>query len=140
MQGMTERAVRKRIGLREVRGLQPGETIWDGAVAGFGARRQVGVVAYVLKARTQEGRQRWITIGRHGTPWTPDTARDEARRLLGEGVKGGDPAADKQSRRNALTVAELCNRYLTDAEAGRVLVRGGRPKKPATLASDRGRI
>ena len=137
---MTERAVRKRIGLREVRALQPGETIWDGAVAGFGARRQVGVVAYVLKARTQEGRQRWVTIGRHGAPWTPDAARDEARRLLGEVARGGDPAADKRFKRKALTMAELCNRYLADAEAGRVLVRGGRPKKPATLFSDRGRI
>jgi integrase len=137
---MTERAVRKRIGLREVRALQPGETIWDGAVAGFGARRQVGVVAYVLKARTQEGRQRWVTIGRHGAPWTPDAARDEARRLLGEVARGGDPAADKRFKRKALTMVELCNRYLADAEAGRVLVRGGRPKKPATLFSDRGRI
>ncbi len=137
---MAERAVRKRIGLREVRALQPGETIWDGAVAGFGARRQVGVVAYVLKARTQEGRQRWVTIGRHGAPWTPDAARDEARRLLGEVARGGDPAADKRFKRKALTMAELCNRYLADAEAGRVLVRGGRPKKPATLFSDRGRI
>ena len=131
---------RKRIGLREVRALRPGETIWDSSVTGFGARRQVGVVAYVLKARTQEGRQRWITIGRHGAPWTPDAARDEARRLLGEVVKGGDPAADKRSRRKALTVAELCNRYLADAEAGRVLVRGGRPKKVATVVSDKGRI
>ena len=55
-------------------------------------------------------------------------------------MKGGDPAADKQSRSKALTVAELCNQYLADAEAGRVLVRGGRPKKVATVVSDKGRI
>jgi len=42
------------------------------------------------------GRQRWLTIGLHGAPWTPDTARDEARRLLGEVVKGHDPAAAKE--------------------------------------------
>jgi integrase len=131
---------RKRIGLREVRALQPGETIWDNVVRGFGVRRQTDVAAYVLKTRTQEGRQRWITIGRHGAPWTPDAARDEARRLLGEVVKGGDPTVDKQFMRKALTVAELCNRYLADAEAGRVLVRGGRPKKVATVVSDKGRI
>ena len=82
-------AERKRIGLREVRALQPGETVWDGAVPGFGARRQtVDAVAYVLNYRTAEGRQRWHTIGRHGAPWTPDTAREEARRLLGEMAKG----------------------------------------------------
>lgn len=82
-------AERKRIGLREVRALTPGETVWDSAVPGFGARRQTGdAIAYVLKSRTAEGRQRWHTIGRHGAPWTPDTARDEARRLLGEVAKG----------------------------------------------------
>ena len=134
-------AERKRIGLREVRALKPGETVWDSAVAGFGARRQTGdAVAYVLKCRTAAGRQRWLTIGRHGAPWTPDAARDEARRLLGEMVKGTDPAAEKHDKRKAVTMAELCARYLGDAEAGRLLVRGGKPKKPATLLSDRGRI
>jgi len=132
---------RKRIGLREVRALQPGGTVWDAAVPGFGARRQNGAaVAYVLFYRTAEGRQRWQTIGRHGAPWTPEQARDEARRILGDVAKGTDPAAEKQAKRKVLTVAELCERYLADAESGRLLVRGGRPKKPLTLASDRGRI
>ncbi len=75
----------KRIGLREIRSLTPGEVVWDAAVPGFGARRQRGAaVAYVLKYRTVEGRQRWHTIGRHGAPWTPDLAREEAQRLLGD--------------------------------------------------------
>ncbi len=55
-------------------------------------------------------------------------------------MKGRDPATEKRARRDAPTVAELCQRYLADAEAGRVLVRGGRPKKPGTLEGDRGRI
>ena len=51
-----------RIGLREVRALKPGQVVWDGAVAGFGARRQQSAVAsYVLIYRTLEGRQRWHT-------------------------------------------------------------------------------
>ena len=50
---------------------------------------------YALKYRTGEGRQRWHTIGRHGAPWTPDTARNEAQRLLTEVVQGKDPAAQK---------------------------------------------
>ena len=74
----------KRIGLRKVRALEPSETVWDATVPGFGARRQKGnAVTYVLKFRTAEGRQRWHTIGRHGAPWTPETARDEAKRCLG---------------------------------------------------------
>ena len=132
---------RKRFGLRDVRALKPGETVWDAAVPGFGARRQKGdTVAYVLFYRTAEGRQRWQTIGRHGAPWTPEQAREEARRILGAVAKGADPAAEKQAKRRVVTVAELCERYLADAESGRLLVRGGRPKKPLTLASDRGRI
>ncbi|MGH7084986.1 MAG: integrase arm-type DNA-binding domain-containing protein, partial [Acetobacteraceae bacterium] len=134
-------AERKRIGLREARSLQPGETVWDSAVPGFHARRQKGpAVSYALFYRTAEGRQRWFTIGRHGAPWTPDLAREEARRILGEVVKGTDPAAEKRAKRHAITMADLCARYLADAEAGRVLVRGGQPKKPLTLANDRGRI
>ncbi len=133
-------AERKKIGLREVRALRPNEIAWDSAVPGFGARRQRDAVTYILKYRTAGARQRWHTIGRHGAPWTPDTAREEARRLLGEVVKGGDPAADKRAARDALTVGELCDRYFADAEAGRLLIRGGRTKKPRTLAADRGMI
>jgi hypothetical protein len=76
---------KQRIGLRQIRALKSGKTIWDVSLPGFGARRQRGnTVSYVLFYRTKEGRQRWFTIGRHGAPWTPDSARDEARRLLGE--------------------------------------------------------
>src|SRR5260370_42470809 len=104
---------RKRIGLKEVRALKPGDTVWDSAFTSFAARRQMGdAVAYFLKFRTVDGRQRWHTIGRHGAPWTPDAARDEARRLLGEVVKGDDPAAAKRAKRKAATVAELCDAYL----------------------------
>jgi integrase len=131
----------KRIGLREIRALAPAETVWDAAVPGFGARRQNGkAVAYVLKFRTAEGRQRWHTIGRHGAPWTPDTAREEAKRLLGSVAEGTDPATVKQSKRKAATVAELCDLYLVDAEAGRLLTRRKTSKKSTTLVSDRGRI
>jgi integrase len=132
---------RKRIGLREVRALGPRSDVWDSAVLGFGARRQVGeAVSYVLMYRTGEGRQRRFTIGRHGAPWTPETAREEARRLLGEIVRGGDPAAVKREAREAITIAELCDAYLADAEAGRLLTRRGQSKKASTLTIDRGRI
>jgi integrase len=133
-------AAGKRIGLREVRALRPNEIAWDSAVLGFGARRQRGAVIYVLKYRVAGTRQRWHSIGRHGAPWTPDTARNEARRLLGEVARGGDPAADKRAARHALTMSELCDRYLADAACGRLIIRGGRTKKPRTVAGDRGMI
>src|SRR4051812_22021592 len=134
-------ATTSRIGAKEIRNLGADCTLWDTRVAGFCARRRKSeAVVYALKYRTAEGRQRWHTIGRHGAPWTPDTAREEARRLLGEVVKGADPAGEKLAARHAVTVTELCRQYLADAEAGRLLVRGGRPKKPGTLVCDRGRI
>ncbi len=79
-------------------------------------------------------------IGRHGSPWTPEEARDRARRLIGMAKDGADPAAEKRAARNAQTVAQLCDAYLADAEAGRVLTRSKEPKKASTLAIDKGRI
>ena len=132
---------RKRIGLREIRALGPNEEVWDAAVAGFGARRQRSdAVAYVVMYRTAEGRLRRYTIGRHGAPWTPETARDEAKRILGIVADGGDPAAEKKAKRQAATVSELCDLYLADAEAGRLLTRRGVAKKASTLMTDRSRI
>ena len=115
--------------------------IWDSSLTGFGARRQSSTaVSYVLFYRTSEGRQRWYTIGRHGAPWTPDTAREEAKRLLGDVARRHDPADDQRAKRNAKTVAELCDLYLRDAESGRLLTRRHTPKKASTLTTDRGRI
>src|SRR5947209_18708777 len=122
-------AKQNRIGLRQVRALGPGETIWDASLSGFGARRQKSnAVSYVLFYRTKEGRQRWFTIGKHGAPWTPNTAREEAKRLLGDVAHQRDPAAEKRAARNAQTVAELCDLYFADAEGGR-LVTGRRHQK-----------
>lgn len=131
-----------RIGLREVRAIKPGQTVWDGSVIGFGIRRQRGaVVSFILQYR-HDGRRRMHTIGKHGSPWTPETARMEALRLLGEVVRGGDPAGDRQARRAALStsVSDLCDRYITDAEAGRLLTRRRVPKTPSTISTDRSRI
>jgi integrase len=134
-------ATKQRLGLRQVRALTPGAVIWDPTLPGFGVRRQRSeAVSYVLFYRTKEGRQRWYTIGRHGAPWTPESAREEAQRLLGGVASKGDPAAEKRAARNAQTVSDLCDLYLTDAEAGRLITRRRAPKKASTLETDRGRI
>ena len=57
------------------------------------------------------------------------TAREEAKRLLGQVVGGADPATEKKVTRKAKTVAELCDLYLGDAEAGRLLTRRKETKK-----------
>jgi integrase len=135
---MVERA---RIGLREVRALGLNEINWDTSVRGFHARRQRGpAVTYAVFYRTKEGRQRWHKIGRHGAPWTPEKAREEALSILGSVADGDDPAAEKRATRKATMVAEVCDAYLAEAEAGRVLTRSKEPKKASTLAIDKGRV
>jgi integrase len=100
---------------RDVDKLASGELIWDagkGSVTGFGARRQRGpAVTYVFKYRNAGG-QRWQTIGRHGSPWTPETARVEAKRLTGEIATGGNPARERDTRKAAPTLAEIAQRFL----------------------------
>jgi integrase len=68
--------------------IEAGTIVWDTRVIGFGARRQreAGGVHYVLKSKN-----RWHTIGRHGSPFTVEMARAEALRLLGLIVSGKDP-------------------------------------------------
>ncbi|HXX51181.1 MAG TPA: integrase family protein [Xanthobacteraceae bacterium] len=108
------------ITIRNVERLAPGESIWDAghkeAVRGFGCRRQSGAAVYVLKCRVL-GRQRFVTIGEHGSPWTPVTARREAKRLLGQAVTGKDPqAAKSQARQEAAdTVGRVAELYLAHA-------------------------
>jgi integrase len=132
------------IGLGDVRALARNQIIWDlgrGAVAGFGARRRHGdSVVYFLKYRNREGRQRWYKIGRHGAPWTPDSAREQAKKILGDIVHGADPAAERQDNRHTKTVAELCDDYMTAMKGGRILTRRGKAKKVSTIATDEGRI
>jgi integrase len=105
-----------RITKRTVDQLSPSSTdvlLWDADVKGFGVRcRSSGAKHYVLKLRIG-GRQRWLTIGRHGSPWTPDKARSEALRLLGLKSGGKDPASDRDHQKGVITVAELGSRFLT---------------------------
>jgi hypothetical protein len=96
-----------KITKRTVDGLKPGESDtfeWDDEIKGFGVRcRPSGAKTYLLKTRIS-GTQRWLTIGRHGSPWSPETARRQALKLLGEIVAGGDPAAQREKERMAATV------------------------------------
>jgi integrase len=55
------------------------------------------------------------SIGRHGSPWTPDTARNEALRLLGSVVGGDDPFAKAVA---AESFSGEVERYLERKRAG----------------------
>jgi integrase len=115
--------MRGKITKRSVDALKPAgdgaETVlWDSELKGFGVRVQSGSAkSYVLHYRVGTGRGaplRKLTIGRHGSPWTPETARREAKSLLGMIEDGFDPAADKMLRREAPTIVELAERFLAE--------------------------
>ena len=63
-----------KLTLSSVQALSPGTILWDGQAKGFGAQGNAnGSVSFVVKTRVN-GRQRWVTIGKLGSPWTVDTA------------------------------------------------------------------
>ena len=131
--------MRGKITKRAVEALAPKNgaevVLWDQEIRGFGIRvRTGGAKTYILHYRAGTGRGaplRKLSIGKHGSPWTPDKARTEAKRLLGLIASGEDPAERRATERKTLTVAELCDLYLAE---------GATHKKPSTLKSDLGRI
>ena len=115
--------MRDKITKRAVDALRPAAdgreaVIWDTQVKGFGVRTQRGgSKSYIVHYRVGTGRGaplRKLTIGKHGAPWTPETARSEATRLLGLVESGTDPGADKIARKEAPTVTDLAERFLAE--------------------------
>jgi integrase len=107
--------------------LKAGDVVWDTELTGFGARRNSRDASYVVKYRSAGGRQGWYTIGPH-SPWTADSARIEASRIL-LGVRSGlDPAAQRAADNSAATVSDLWTKYLQ--EHAKV------SKKPRSIAED----
>jgi len=84
--------------------------VWDQTVVGFAARRQRRHVHYLLRYRIN-GRQRFLSIGKHGSPWTTETARTEARRLLGLVASKIDPAQE-QTETDRATFGQTLTDYL----------------------------
>jgi integrase len=142
---MTSKKV--RIGKRAVDAVQKPEEgevrLWDDALAGFCLRAYSnGRKVYALKCRVG-GRQRWITIGEHGKPWTDDNgvsgdltaerARARAERMLGDAKRGIDPTAAKKAK-SSLTVAQLIDLYLKDGPHTRP------NKRASSWATDRSNL
>ena len=111
---------------RRVEALDRG-TLWDSELPGFGVRlRSSGERYYFLKYRAH-GRQRWLTIGRHGD-LTADQARTEALALRGDVAKRKDPGEQRDRAKTVPTLEQFAERYLAEH---------ARPKKkPATVTED----
>lgn len=70
------------------------EHLWDDALKGFGLMvTDKGARSYILQYRVggRGSPTRRVTIGKHGSPWTPKTARDRAQELLEQVRRKVDP-------------------------------------------------
>lgn len=113
---------------------------WDSELRGFGLRvKPSGVKTFLIQYRNTEGRTRRLVLGQYGT-LTPEVARDLARKKLTAVAEGEDPSADRHAARAGMTVSEVCDWYLEQAETGRILGRNRRPIKASTLHMDSSRI
>lgn len=101
--------------------IKPGakETLyWDADLKRFGLRvTPKGSKSYIVQYRNHEGRSRKFTIGRHGSPWTPEEARKRAREILIAASRKEDPAKEKIQDLEALTITELADLYLKEGPA-----------------------
>lgn len=71
---------------------------WDTRLSGFGLRvTPKGVRSYVIQYRMKGAPARRMTLGIHGSPWTPDKAREAAEEILLGVKRGVDPV--EQSRK-----------------------------------------
>jgi integrase len=115
--------------------------VWDRELRGFGVQvMPSGLKSFVVQYRLSAGRHRRMVIGRYGL-MTVEVARKLAHEKLVLASKGIDPAAEEQASAAAtITVANLCDWYLAEAEAGRILGRRRRQIKASTLSMDRSRI
>jgi hypothetical protein len=80
---------------------------------------------------------RRYTIGKHGSPWTPATARQEAVGIKARVTQGEDPATQKLEARSDMTVNELCDVYFAQPI---IITKRGTPKKASSLKTDKSNI
>jgi integrase len=92
--------------------------LWDVELKGFGLRVEPSgaktfLVRYRPKGAGRSGAKRFMKLGRYGSI-TADEARIQARTILGAVATGGDPAGRQIKAREAMTFAELVERYLNE--------------------------
>lgn len=104
----------KPITRASISALKPGDEIRDKDLKGFGARRRGKTITYFVHTRILR-RQHWITIGTDGSPWTPDSARKHAAKIIYAAKTGVDPRTFKDID-VTLTFEDVFNRFIDDRE------------------------
>ena len=118
--------IHTRVTKHSVDHMRPGETIRDTDLVGFGARRQKGAAVTYFLQRRIGARIRWVTIGRHGSPWTPESARKEAYRMLGQLADGRLPTTRRDDLDTKPTITDTAKTFM--ASHGTHLKEGSRVK------------
>jgi hypothetical protein len=105
---------------------------WDEEVRGLGLRLYPsGRKSFIFRYTSRSKKKKTITIGPFG-PFTLHKAREIAQHMRVDVAQGHDPLAAKLADRDALTVAELADRYLEEhAEI---------KKKPKSVKMDRANL
>ena len=106
---------------------------FDSELKGFGIRvMPTGVASYIVEYRSGGGgrgaNKKRMVIGRLGE-LTPDQARKLAQDKLAEVRKGGDPLADRQTKRKEIKLKELIEQWDAERPAGK---RTGKPMADRT--------
>ena len=110
------RVTKRNVDAVEADGAKPA-FLWDDALRGFGVKAlPSGAKKYIVKYRTNGGgrnaTQRWLNLGSHGQ-LTAEQARQLAQQALAAIARGEDPQAAKVLARNAMTFADLWQRFAT---------------------------
>ena len=108
------------ITVRTIRSIKPDTKrdiyVWDTRLKGFGLRTTPkGAQSFVFQYRVEGGPARRKTIGPVGSPWTPNTARKEAERLLVQVYQGVDPVEAKREakrKKEELNFKAYCEKFV----------------------------
>lgn len=107
--------------------------LWDSRLSGFGLVIQPsGRKSYCFQYRDTQGKTRRMSIGRHGDPHTPESARAIAKKLALKVAAGDDPLQSKRAELKTHTAGSIFDLYLDSARFAE--------KAASTRAIDRGRI